>query len=130
MRRQLKTGGKYVDLKANGDAAIMQLGGFGPRAEGSPPNIVPVTGLNATYGDISGSIDLHWNPLADAVAYIMQSRVANSNGAWISAAPVTGSLSQLTGLTPGEPYELRVCGVFRGQTGPGPACDTIEHRAA
>ena len=96
----------------------------------SPPNIVPVTELNTTYGDISGTIDVHWNPLADAVAYIMQSRVANSNGAWISAAPVTGSLSQLTGLTPGELYELRVCGVFRGQTGPGPACDTIEHRAA
>lgn len=130
LRKQVKKGGKYVDLTANGNAATMQLGGFGPRDAGSPPNIVPVPGLNATYGDVSGSLDLHWNPLEDAIAYIMQWRVANANGPWQSSAPVSASVGQLTGLTPGELYEVRVCGVFRGQTAPGPACATIEHRAA
>ena len=128
--KQTKKGGKYVDLTANGNAAIMQLGGFGPRDAGSPPDIVPVTGLNATYAEISGGMDLHWNPLEDAVAYIMQWRVANANGAWQSSAPITPSVGRLTGLTPGELYEVRVCAVFRGQTAPGPACDTIEHRSA
>lgn len=125
-----KLGAKYVDLKADGDAAVMQLGGFGPRDAGAPPNIVAVTGLNATFGDASGTMDLHWNPAEDAIANIIQYRVANSNAAWQNSAPITGSVGKLTGLTPGELYEIRVCGIFRGQDAPGPACATIEHRSA
>jgi hypothetical protein len=126
----LKLGAKYVDLKANGDAAIMQLGGFGPRAAGAPPNVVAVTELAATYGDSPGEIELQWNPTEDAIAYIMHWRVANSNAPFQNSAPVTKSKGTLEGLTPGELYEVSVCAVYRGQDSPGPMCATIEHRAA
>jgi hypothetical protein len=125
-----KKGAKYVDLKADGNPATMQLGGFGPRAPGAPPNVVAVTSLAATYGDSPGEIELQWNPTEDAIGYIMHWRVANSNAPFQKSAPVTPSKGTLTGLTPGELYELSVCAVYRGQDSPGPMCPTIEHRAA
>lgn len=130
LKKQVKKGGKMVDLKAGGNPVIMTQGGFGPRDTASPPQIVAPTGLSATYGDAAGSISLHWNPPPGAVSFVAQYRVANQNGAWQNSAPVTPSTMQLTGLTPGELYEVRVCATFAGQAQPGPACDTIEHRAA
>ena len=130
LKKQVKKGGKYVDLTASGSAVIMTQGGFGPRDAATPPQIVAPASLSATYGDVAGSISLHWNPPDNAVSFVVQYRVANQNGAWQNSAPVTTSTMQLPGLTPGELYEVRVCATFAGQAQPGPACDTIEHRAA
>lgn len=110
-------------------ADVLALG-LSPRAPGSPAVIAAPTNLSATYGDVSGAISLHWDPLEDAVSSVVQFRVANSNAPWQNSDPFTGSNYQLTGLTPGELYEVRVCGIFPRQTQPGPACNTIEHRAA
>jgi hypothetical protein len=119
-----------VDLEADGDPVKMTQGGFGPRDAASAPAITAPTDFSATFGDAAGFISLHWNKAEGSVASVVQYRPANQNGAWQNSAPVTASTLQLGGLTPGELYELRVCAIFAGQTNPGPACDTIEHRAA
>ena len=110
-------------------ADVLALG-LNVREAGGPAVIAAPVNLSATYGDVPGAISLHWDPLDGAVSFVVQFRVANSNAAWQNSAPFTGSNYQLTGLTAGELYEVRVCGIFPGQTQPGPACSTIEHRAA
>ncbi len=121
---------RYFESKNGITPADVQTLGFNLKSDPVPVQIVAPSGFSATFGDVSGGISLHWNPLAGTAAFVVQFRLANQNGAWQSSAPVTASNMQLTGLTPGELYELRVCGIFSGQSSPGPACDTIEHRAA
>jgi hypothetical protein len=121
---------RFLEAKKNITSAQVLGLGFSLKSNGTPPAIVAPEDLSATFGDVDGSISLHWNPVAGAAAYVVQYRVANANGAWQNSSPVTPSNVQLTGLTPGELYELRVCAVFAGQAHPGPACDTIEQRAA
>ena len=105
--------------------------GFAVRSAATPPNIIAPADLSITFGDVSGSVSAHWQPLADRVTYLLQYRVANTPGApWVTGYTNTASDCRVTGLTPGALYEFQVCAIFPGVENPGPACAVVEHRAA
>jgi len=71
--------------------------------------INPLTGVSATALSAT-SIRISWNPVADAIGYLIQ----DGNGAAIATVPAAGSFYDDEGLTPATLYRYRVIADFGG----------------
>lgn len=121
----------FFEVKVGVSASQVTGLGFPLKAASAPPDIAAPADLSITFGDVSGSVSAHWQPLADRVTYLLQYRLANTPGAaWVTGYTNTSSDCRVTGLTPGALYEFQVCAIFPGVQDPGPACAVVEHRAA
>ena len=66
-------------------------------------------GLTATAGDLDGEIDLVWEPVNGANAYIIQvSRSANRPNRWVQDDVVTRSSHTMSRLKSGLTYFFRI----------------------
>jgi len=66
-------------------------------------------GLTATTGDLEGEIDLVWEPVRGANAYIIQvSRHAGKPSGWIQEDVVTRSSHTISKLKSGTTYSFRI----------------------
>jgi hypothetical protein len=66
-------------------------------------------GLTATTGDLDGEVDLVWEPVRGANAYIIQvSRHAGKPSSWIQEDVVTRSSHTISKLKSGTTYSFRI----------------------
>jgi hypothetical protein len=78
------------------------------------PQTVPtaVQNLSVTFGDNAGSLDAHWDSLANAKSYEVQTSTDPfSDATWKTADTVTNSKATLTGFTSGARIWVRVHGI-------------------
>jgi hypothetical protein len=115
--------GGYVEIKANGDAALIQSTGLDVRAAATPiGNLGQVLNLSITVGDSDGELDLDWDNVNGASGYLMQrSFDPVTTTSWVSLDPVTASKATVSNLTSGTKYWFRVAAT--GSAGPGPWSD-------
>lgn len=81
-------------------------------------NINVPLGLTATTGDLDGEIDLVWEPVNGANAYIIQvNRSLNRPGGWVQEDVVTRSSHTISKLKSGTTYSFRIAAAgSRGQS--------------
>jgi len=110
----------YVESVAGLDDSVIASAGMDPR----PPvgsSTLPETpnGLDATIGDHEGELDLSWNPVTNAMSYLVQKSLDPNNAAsWTQAGTATKSSTTIDGLTSGTRYWFRVSAVgAQGQSG-------------
>ncbi len=115
--------GGYVDRVSGGDATKILTSGFEVRATPSPVGAMTAPlHLTSSMGDMSGEIDLQWDPVKGAKSYIVECRTHGATpGSWTQAKICTSSRISVTGLTPGQEYAFRVRAV--GSAGEGPWSD-------
>lgn len=119
---------KVVEKVADGDAEILESGGFdtfipGQRTPAEPLGVV--TGLVAEPGNAAGKIDADWNSLEGADTYNIYVTTGDplDEAGWVFKASRKQSRAVLTGLTPVTQYFIRVTGV--GTEGEGPPSDPV-----
>ena len=64
---------QFVEIKANGDAALIKSTGFDVRALNTTPvgPLGQVQNLSATVGDHDGELDLDWNKFHGTKGYLI-----------------------------------------------------------
>lgn len=72
----------------------------------------------ASEGDMSGEIDLQWDPVAHAGFYIIQVSVYSDSLNWIQFDIISNSNYTLSGLKSKKRYCFRVCAVNTAGKGP------------
>ena len=98
----------YVDLIANGDAAIILSSGFNLASSSSRTPAVPgTTSILSVTNVASGKLGLDLQVAANAWAYIVE-YTALPSGAKLTATFTNPHDVTLTGLTPGTNYSIRV----------------------
>ena len=112
----------YVDDASGGDATKILSAGFDVRATAAPIGPMPAPlHLMSTMGDMTGEIDLQWDPIKGAKTYIVECRLHSPVGTWAQAKISTSSRTSVLGLVPGQEYAFRVQAL--GAAGPGPWSD-------
>lgn len=115
--------GAYVQSESGGDEAKIISSGFGVR--GAPSATGPVgqvQNLALSEGDMPGSLDSQWDPVANKNSYeVGLTTVDPVNGPYAQVATPTASKVSLTGLTSGQRVWVRVRAI--GAAGPGPWSD-------
>ena len=115
---------KFVENKADGDAAKIQSCGLAVRAAASTPigQLVQAKNLVALAGDNDGELDTDWDSVKGAKTYELQSsHDPITPTSWTAAAMVTKSKATVPGLVTGTKYWFRVRAI--GSAGPGPWSD-------
>ncbi len=116
--------GTYVDNTSNGDEAIILSAGMDIQKEKSPASLPDkITSVNATSGDSAGEIDLSWDRVNNAKSYVVETAINATSLEWKHALISTKSKAELTGLTTGAAYQIRVAAV--GSLGQGPWSDPV-----
>ena len=128
LRDMLRDEGRYVQTASGGVAATILNAGLEVEKDREPAPAVPAPGgLNGSYGDDPGEIDLQWDPLPSRRYYTIE--VADAvGGPWRHVGNATKSKFTVTGLLSGQLYFLRVRG--ENPAGPGPFCNPISQRAS
>ncbi len=110
----------YVDSVAGLDDSVIASAGMDAR----PPigsSTLPETpnGLDVTIGDHEGELDLSWDPVTNAMSYLVQKSLDPNNAAgWTQAGTSTKSTTTIDGLTSGTRFWFRVAAVAAlGQSG-------------
>lgn len=120
----------YVHLIANGDANKVAASGF-PLAgtPGLPVEMPKVEGLQASYGDADGTIDLQWDPVpCKARLYSVEvSEAADGQSGWSLLLQQSSSRATVSGLISGKRYWFRVRAI--GSAGPGAPSDAVTRTA-
>ena len=103
----------YVDLTAAGDESKILSAGLDVRAAKTPQTVPgQVQNLSLTAGDNAGSLDAHWDFLANGKSYEVQTSADPfTNTSFVTADTVTKSSTTLTGLTSGAKMWVRVRGI-------------------
>lgn len=119
-----------VEIQSGGEETKILSAGFGVRASASPVGaMAQPQNFRATMGDLTGEIDLQWDPVRGAKSYILECRTHGATpGAWQQVKIVTSSKYSAQGLTPGQEYAFRVRAV--GTAGEGPWSDEAVKMAA
>ena len=100
--------GKYVDNIARGNREIILSAGMEAKKERSPqPAPDRVTGLEASIGKLSGSIDLDWDKMLYARVYLLYMR-ADSDSEWTFLGNIFPSKHTVSGLISGTRYWFKV----------------------
>ena len=116
--------GTYVDNVSNGDEAIILSAGMDVQKEKTASSLPSkITSVNATSGDNDGEIDLSWDSESNVKSYVVEIAINSTTLDWKHALVSTRSKAELTGLTTGTPYQIRVAAV--GSVGQGPWSDPI-----
>ena len=116
--------GTYVDNISNGDEATILSSGMDVQKEKSAAALPDkITSVNATSGDNAGEIDLSWDKSYNAKSYVVEIAVNATTLDWKHALISTKSKAELTGLTTGTAYQIRVAAV--GSVGQGPWSDPV-----
>jgi len=115
--------GKYVDIKAKGDKAIIESAGMQASDEPSPVGEMPqVENLSLTHGDSPGEVDAHWNPVKKKKNYTIRVTADPLGSApWQTRGNPTKSSVTIDGLTSGSKVWVQVCA--NGTEGAGPFSD-------
>jgi hypothetical protein len=103
----------YVNLKSKGDKVKQLSSGFSVTGMRTPPVLLgPVQNLSVTAGDNAGELDYHWDPLAGAVSFILETcpDPVTPDG-WERQKSPTKSKAAVTGQVSGKRVWGRVCGV-------------------
>ena len=111
--------GAFVEIKANGDAALIQSTGFDVRASNTTPvgPLGQLQNLSATVGDHDGELDLDWDNIRGAKGYLMQQSLdPMTPTSWTSLNQASPSKATIKNLTSGTKYWFRVAAT----DGPGP----------
>jgi hypothetical protein len=89
-----------------------------PAYNGSRNAIMAPESVSATSGDSGGEIDLAWEPVRGAKAYIVQRSIKSSEpGRWIQEDIITKSSYTVSKLKSGQKYWFRVaCVSSSGQS--------------
>jgi hypothetical protein len=123
-----RTLGTYVENVADGDPAIITLGGYDLAQERTAAQPMPkVEGNTLTDGDDDGTADAVWNRVIGAKSYEVQvSADPMSPTSWQHYATVTSSKLHITGQPAGKRW-TRVRAVNKLGPGPwsDPACGNI-----
>jgi hypothetical protein len=116
--------GTYVDNISNGDEAVILSSGMDVQKEKSAASLPDkITSVNATSGDNAGEIDLSWDKSYNAKSYVVETAVNATTLDWKHTLISTKSKAELTGLTTGTAYQIRVAAV--GSVGQGPWSDPV-----
>ena len=110
----------YVESVAGLDDSVIASAGMDPRPPvGSSTLPEAPSGLDVTIGDHEGELDLSWNPVTNAMSYLVQKSLDPNNAAgWTQAGTSTKSTTTIDGLTSGTRYWFRVAAVAAlGQSG-------------
>jgi hypothetical protein len=95
---------------------------------GSRNSIAAPESVSATSGDSGGEIDLAWEPVRGAKAYIVQRSIKSSEpGRWIQEDIITKSSYTLSKLKSGQKYWFRVACV--SSSGQGPWSEPVQKKA-
>jgi hypothetical protein len=110
------------------DEAQLPGGGWDVRGAAAPigPLSAPQN-LTASFGEMPGNSDLHWDPVHGAASYIVEC-AASPSGPWTRAHEGTKSSCTAMGLTSRQLYYCRVIAV--GTTGHSAPSDIAEKRAS
>ncbi len=93
------------------DKAVLTGWGFPVRADRQPVGPLPApVDLRVSGGDLSGTIEPHWDPVSGATAYIVEVG-ETSDGPWTQKYVGTKSSCVVSGLVSGKEYWVRVCAV-------------------
>lgn len=112
----------YVDRVSGGDDAKALSSGFDLRDQPTPIGDLPApTDFLATMGDMPGEIDLSWDKVDGANAYLIDCKKHTDEDPWQLAKPSTASKTTISGLESGVEYAFRVAAV--GAAGQGPWSD-------
>lgn len=116
--------GAYVDNTSNGDEAVILSAGMDVQKEkGSATLPDKITSVNASSGDSAGEIYLSWDKSYNAKSYVVETAINGATLEWKHALISTKSKAELTGLTTGTAYQIRVAAV--GSVGQGPWSDPV-----
>lgn len=112
----------YVQEASAGDALVILSSGMEVRATKTPPQDLPAPqNLAAETGDNEGSINLSWEPVKKAKAYLMQTSPDGAT-AWQNLNITSTKASVvITGLASGTKTWFRVCAI--GAKGNSPWSD-------
>ena len=120
----------YLELAANGDATVLASTGYELRREAAHSatgtTLSAPQGLTLKHGELSGVLILHATRMPNAASY--EAQLADSDPTVESNWKMEGihvhcSHIELTGLTPGKLYSVRLRGI--GIAGPGAWSDTV-----
>lgn len=112
----------YVQKTTGGDPTQILSSALGVKAPPSPiSEMIAPENLRASFGDMTGEIDLMWDRVRGAKTYVIDCREAIAGAPWTQAKISTKSRETISGLTPGKTYEFRVRAV--GSKGEGPFSD-------
>lgn len=76
-----------------------------------------VTGVNS-YAQATTTLRVLWNAAVRATGYVVEYRVTATGGAWTTAGTTTSATTlDITGLTQGTQYDVRVTGTVYGVSG-------------
>ncbi|MCG3148062.1 MAG: hypothetical protein PCFJNLEI_01504 [Verrucomicrobiae bacterium] len=122
--------GRLVGTKSGGVAAKINACGLDVAGTPTPIGEMPqVLNLVATIGDLTGEVDLAWNPAKGSKTYIVQHCEDPLGGAWTQFDLCTASKITVTGLVSGKKYWFRVAA--KGSApGQGPWSDPALSMAA
>ncbi len=110
----------YVESVAGLDDSVIASAGMDPKAPAGSSTLPEApSGLDATIGDHEGELDLSWDPVTNAMSYLVQKSLDPNNAAgWTQAVTSTKSTTTIDGLTSGTRYWFRVAAVAAlGQSG-------------
>ncbi len=112
--------GKYVDIKAKGDKAIIESAGMQASDEPAPVGEMPqVENLSLTHGDNPGEVDAHWNTVKKKDNYTIQVTADPLGSApWQTRGNPTKSSMTIDALTSGSKAWVRVCANATAGAGP------------
>lgn len=101
--------GNYVSLASKGDPAIILSAGF----DVSDTNRIPLeitapVHLMVSLGDKTGLVDLVWDTVPGARAYVIECRLNDESLPWQQAAITTRSRASIPNLESGKTYAFRV----------------------
>ena len=120
----LTSEGSYVQNKSGGDEVKIKSAGLSVRHDAAPIGLLPAPeNLHASLGDMPGEIDLQWNRLKGATAFVPQFTTdpMTSASVWTTCPPSTKSKCTVPNLVAGTRYWFRVAAV--GAAGQGPWSD-------
>ena len=121
-----------AETLADGDAAILEAGGFDtyvPGAQSEIGELGIVENLVASPGPDAGIINLNWDSLKGAKSFLVYITTTPEDlNSWVFAGVSTDSELSLSGLDQGTLYWIKVSGV--GTAGEGPRSDVASSVAA
>lgn len=102
--------GDYVQNQAAGDAVKIESAGMPVRATPAPAAMTQVQDLALSAGDLPGSVDGMWTPVAGAHGYEVQVSTGdpNAEATWAFVRSTSKSSVTLSGLTSGAKAWVRV----------------------
>lgn len=118
---ELRKLANYVQDESHGDAAIIHSAGMSVKGERTAATVpTQVQNLKVSVTDAEGTLESEWQPVLNAVVYLVEIRPDTSQ-VWAQVAAITRSRVTISELTPGTKYWVRVRAI--GSAGSGPFSD-------